>query len=90
MNHTVGLIAGLALLSSTAAIALQGASEPVKSAPEYFVTDEGTSAHLWLREGIKLRAVGHGECKDCPAAAAHEHTEGDGHDKDSEHGHEHK
>ena len=77
MNHSILLVAGLALVTSSVALALQGASEPVKSAPEYFVTGAGTSAHLWVREGLKLRAIAHGECKECASAAL-------------EHGHEHK
>lgn len=57
-----------------------GGSEPVKSAPEYFVSAEGDSAHLWVREGTTLRVVGHGTCKDCPPPdEGHEHEEGDGH-----------
>ena len=80
MTHSLSMFAGLALIATTAAFASQGASEPVKSAPEYFVTAEGDSAHLWVREGTTLRVVGHGACKDCPLDAAQQHKEGDGHD----------
>jgi hypothetical protein len=75
------MFAGLVLLATAATYASQGASEPVKSAPEYFVTSEGAAAHLWVREGTNLRVIGHGACKDCPLIkAADEHAEGDGHD----------
>jgi hypothetical protein len=74
-------ILGVLALASTAALfTTQGASEPVKSAPEFFVTAEGDNAHLWVREGNALRVVGHGVCKDCPLDAAAEHEEHDGHD----------
>ena len=67
----------------SAAVANQNPSEPVKSAPEYFVTADGDAAHLWVREGVTLRIVGHGVCKDCPLdKASGEHKEGDGHDHD--------
>lgn len=80
MNLTNSVLGGLALVSSAAFFTTQGASEPVKSAPEYFVTAEGDNAHLWVREGNGLRVVGHGMCKDCPLDAEGEHKEGDGHD----------
>lgn len=81
MTQSSFLIAGLALLATSATFAGQGASEPVKSAPEYFVTSEGDAAHLWVREGMALRVVGHGMCKDCPLDKEPEaHAEGDGHD----------
>lgn len=80
MNRLTYTIAGFALVASTLAFAFQGASEPVRSAPEYFVTADGDAAHLWVREGTTLRVVGHGACKDCPLDADHEHKEGDGHD----------
>ena len=73
-------ILGLAIVSSAALFATQGASEPVKSAPEYFVTAEGDNAHLWVREGVNLRVVGHGVCKDCPLGHGHEHKSGDDHE----------
>lgn len=81
MTLSTSVIAGLALLTGTAAFAVQGASEPVKSAPEYFVTAEGDAAHLWVREGMNLRVVGHGACKDCPLHKLPAgHKDGDGHD----------
>lgn len=73
-------LGGIALLATAALFTTQGASEPVKSAPEYFVTAEGDNAHLWVREGTNLRVVGHGTCKDCPLDDGHDHKEGDGHD----------
>jgi hypothetical protein len=82
MNLTHSMLGGLALASAAALFTTQGASEPVKSTPEYFVTAEGDHAHLWVREGNALRVVGHGTCKDCPLDAPGEHTEGDGHDHD--------
>jgi hypothetical protein len=80
MTLTATTLGGLALFATAALFTTQGASEPVKSAPEYFVTAEGDSAHLWVREGTNLRVVGHGSCKDCPLDAEGEHKEGDGHD----------
>ncbi|MBL8859854.1 MAG: hypothetical protein JNL28_15210 [Planctomycetes bacterium] len=90
MNHTASFVAGLALLTSSAAIAMQGASEPVNSAPECFVTGKGSSAHLWVREGVTLRALAHGACKTCAAAAGQDHKAGDGHDHKPGDGHDHK
>ncbi len=78
MTLSTSAFAGIALLATTALVTSQGASQPVKSASEYFVTGEGDNAHLWVREGSALRVVGHGTCKDCPLD--HEHKEGDGHD----------
>ena len=80
MTITTSTLGGLALIATAALFTNQGASEPVKSTPEYFVTAEGDSAHLWVREGTTLRVVGHGTCKDCPLDEGHEHEEGDGHD----------
>lgn len=80
MTLSKSILGGLALASTAALVTTQGASEPVKSAPEYFVTAEGDNAHLWVREGNGLRVVGHGMCKDCPLDAEGEHKEGDGHD----------
>ena len=80
MIQATALFAGLALVAASATFVSQGASEPIKSAPEYFVTAEGDAAHLWVREGTNLRVVGHGACKDCPLDKDHEHKEGDGHD----------
>jgi len=73
----VGVFLGIGVTASVSPLFAQpGAAQPVKSATEYFVTGEGDSAHLWVREGSKLRCVGHGECK------AHGHA---GHD-DHQHG----
>lgn len=80
MTITATTLGGLALVATAAILTNQSDSEPVKSAPEYFVTAEGDNAHLWVREGTNLRVVGHGACKDCPLDEDHEHKEGDGHD----------
>lgn len=80
MTLSTSIFGGLALFSAAALFTTQGASEPVKSAPEYFVTAEGDNAHLWVREGNGLRVVGHGTCKNCPLDAEGDHKEGDGHD----------
>jgi hypothetical protein len=79
----VGLAAGVGLTALAAVMMGQGASQPVKSEPQYFVTaDGGDTAHLWVREGTALRVVAHGECKECKAKGHddHDHKEGDGHD----------
>jgi hypothetical protein len=78
----VGLAAGVGLTALAAVMMGQGASQPVKSEPQYFVTADGDGAHLWVREGTALRVVGHGECKECKAKGHddHDHKEGDGHD----------
>ncbi|HLP83147.1 MAG TPA: hypothetical protein VK157_02260 [Phycisphaerales bacterium] len=78
----VGLAAGAALTTLAAVMMGQGASQPVKSASEYFVTADGEGAHLWVREGNALRVVAHGECKECAAKGHddHDHKDGDGHD----------
>lgn len=61
-------------------MAQPGQSPPARSESQYFVTGEGDEAHLWVREGTKLRCLGHGECK------AHAgHKEGDGHDHGKDH-----
>lgn len=80
----VGLAAGAALTAMAAVMMGQGASQPVKSEPQYFVTADGDGAHLWVREGTALRVVAHGECKECAATGHddHDHKEGDGHDHD--------
>ena len=80
MTRSTSLFGALALVATTATLAFQSASEPAKSAPEYFVTAEGDHAHLWVREGATLRVVGHGACKDCAPGDAHEHKEGEVHD----------
>lgn len=78
----LGLVAGVGLTVLTGVLMGQGASQPVKSEPQYFVTPDGEGAHLWVREGMALRVVAHGECKECAAKGHddHEHKEGDGHD----------
>ncbi|MGD9789168.1 MAG: hypothetical protein AB7Q00_07190 [Phycisphaerales bacterium] len=76
------LAAGVGLTALVAVMMGQGASQPVKSEPQYFVTADGEGAHLWVREGTALRVVAHGECKECKAKGHddHDHKEGDGHD----------
>lgn len=78
----VGLAAGVGLTALAAIMMGQGASQPMKSEPQYFVTPDGDGAHLWVREGTALRVVAHGECKECKAKGHddHGHKEGDGHD----------
>ena len=81
----LGLAAGVALTITSALLMGQsqggGASTPVKSDTQYFVTGEGDDAHLWVREGAALRCVGHGACKT--------HAHGEGHDDhDHDHGHD--
>ncbi len=80
-RFSLGLATVVALTVVSAVLMGQGASTPVKSDTQYFVTGEADEAHLWVREGTNLRCVGHGAC------AAHKHSEGehDGHDhgKDS-------
>lgn len=78
----VGLVAGVGATALTAVMMGQGASQPVKSELQYFVTPDGEGAHLWVREGTALRVVAHGECKECKAKGHddHDHKEGDGHD----------
>lgn len=62
-------------------MAQTGQSPPTRSDPQYFVTGDEDFAHLWVREGTKLRCLGHGECK------AHAgHKQGDEHDHDKDHG----
>lgn len=78
-NLSIGLGAGAALTVLAGVLMGQGASQPVRSEPQYFVTADGEGAHLWVREGANLRVVGHGECKEC-AAEGHDHKGGDGHD----------
>lgn len=77
-----GLVAGIAMAALAGILMGQGASQPVKSEPQYFVTPDGEGAHLWVREGTTLRVVAHGECKECAAKGHedHDHKEGDGHD----------
>ena len=70
MTLSTSILGGLALASTTALFTTQGASEPVKSAPEYFVTSEGDNAHLWVREGNGLRAEREGVCQIAKVCAA--------------------
>lgn len=79
----LGLAGGVVLTVTSAVLMGQGASTPVKSDTQYFVTGESDAAHLWVREGTNLRCVGHGEC------AAHKHGEDDGHDHQEGDGHDH-
>lgn len=72
----VGLLVGAGIISLAAGMMGQ-ASKPVRSEPQYFVTADGDGAHLWVREGAVLRAVGHGECKDCKANGHDEHGDHD-------------
>ena len=72
----LGLAGGVGMTVLAGVLMGQGASQPVKSETQYFVTGEHDEAHLWVRERTGLRCVGHGECKAHP----HEHPEGDGHD----------
>lgn len=72
-----GLLAGTAATILVASMMGQSPSQPVRSAIQYFVTAEGDQAHLWVREGAKLRCVGHGECAE---HAGHSRRQGDGHD----------
>lgn len=82
----VGLASGVALTTIAAVMMGQGASQPVKSEAQYFVTADGEGAHLWVREGTALRVVAHGECKECTAKGHddHDHEEDDGHDHGKE------
>lgn len=79
-NVLFGLVAGVGIASLTALMMGQGASQPVKSETQYFITGEHDEAHLWVREGSNLRCIGHGECK----AHQHDHKDGDGHDHGKE------
>lgn len=74
------LVVGIAAASIAGSLMAQtGQATPPRSEPQYFVTGEGDEAHLWVREGTKLRCLGHGECK---AHAGHKHGDGHDHDKD--------
>ena len=81
----MGLIAGASLTALAGVLMGQGASQPVKSEAQYFVPSDGDEAHLWVREGVAIRVVGHGACKEC-AAKGHDHKDGDHKDGD---GHDH-
>ncbi|MGH7130517.1 MAG: hypothetical protein ACREJO_01020 [Phycisphaerales bacterium] len=74
-----GLAIGVGLTAIAGILMGQSASQPIKSAAEYYVTADGEGAHLWVREGVNLRVVGHGECKECKEKG-HDHKDGDGHD----------
>lgn len=78
----VGLAIGLGITAFAGLLMGQGANQPVRSEPQYFVTADGEGAHLWVREGTTLRVVSHGACKECAGEGAdeHGHAEGDGHD----------
>lgn len=75
------IIIGIAAASIAGSLMAQtGQAPPARTEPQYFVTGEGDEAHLWVREGTKLRCLGHGECK------AHAgHKPGDGHDHEKDH-----
>lgn len=77
-----GLVIGLGVAAFAGVLMGQGASQPVRSEPQYFVTADGEGAHLWVREGTVLRVISHGACKECAGEDAHEHghEEGEGHD----------
>lgn len=75
------LVIGIAATCLVGSLMAQsGQTPPARSESQYFVTGEGDEAHLWVREGTKLRCLGHGECK------AHAHKQGDGHDHEKDHG----
>ncbi|MGD9690398.1 MAG: hypothetical protein AB7K52_13730 [Phycisphaerales bacterium] len=82
----VGVASGVVLTAFAAILMGQGASQPVRSETQYFVTADGEGAHLWVREGTSLRVLGHGECKECKAKGHddHDHKDGDGHDHGKE------
>lgn len=68
-----GLTSGVGIVTLAAIMMGQGASQPVRSEPQYFVTADGEGAHLWVREGTDLRVVAHGECKECKAEGHDDH-----------------
>lgn len=75
-NILAGVFAGVGLTALGAVMMGQSASQPVlQSDRQYFVTGEGGEVHLWVREGVNLRCVGHGECN----THEHDHKEGQGH-----------
>lgn len=78
----LGLIAGVGLTASLAAMMGQGAAQRSPADTQYFVTADDGEAHLWLREGNSLKFVAHGECAECKAKGdhGHGHKEDDGHD----------
>lgn len=80
----LGLAGGVCMTVTTAVLMGQGASTPVKTETQYFVTGEGDASHLWVREGTNLRCVGHGECSAHKHDDhGHDHKDGDGHDHDN-------
>lgn len=83
-NLVLGALSGAGLAALAGLLMGQGASQPVKSEAQFFVTADGEGAHLWVREGTTLRVVGHGECKEC---AAHSHDD-HGHKDGDDHGHD--
>lgn len=82
----LGFMTGAGLAALVGMLMGQGASQPVKPEPQYFVTADGEGAHLWVREGANLRVLGHGECKECKAKGHddHDHKPDDGHDHGKE------
>lgn len=77
----VGLFLCVGLTACAASLFAQsGTAQPVTSKAQYFVTGEGDSAHLWVREGTNLRCMGHGECK------AHGNHDGQNDDGGHDHG----
>lgn len=50
-----GLRASAGLTALAGLLMGQGASQPVKTETQHFVTGEGDEAHLWVREGVSLR-----------------------------------
>lgn len=74
----VGLAIGLGITAFAGLLMGQGANQPVRSDPQYFVTADGDGAHLWVREGTMLRVVSHGACKECAGEGAHDHAHEDG------------
>ena len=81
-NAIVLAAAGTGFVALAALLMGQGASQPVKSEPQYFVTADGEGAHLWVREGAAIRVVAHGVCKECGehGHGDHDHKDADGHD----------
>jgi len=63
----LGLIAGVGLTASLAAMMGLGAAQRSPADTQYFVTADDGEAHLWLREGNSLKFVAHGECAECKA-----------------------
>lgn len=75
------LVIGIAATCIVGSLMAQTAQvPPSRTESQYYVTGDGDMAHLWVREGTKLRCLGHGECK-----AHAEHKHGDEHDHDKGH-----